>query len=408
MNIYVHKDGVQYGPYTLDQLQGYLNAGSFTLEDLACYDSQNWIAIAQVPGITQPPVLAVQQPSQVTNRKVQKKNSQNQPVEQKKEESGCLTALGGLIIIPIFLGSIIYEHREKIADFLSSDDGTEQISQNEVPVEENAPDEKEEEEDPVNLESSENSEVDEKEKAVLLIKQQAMNEHLLKVKVADYFEKKFKLFYQNCKNRTAKLRMNFDKTEISKPNELIYLLRSVDELPADAFILYNSWLKVIVEEDKELQESLLTQFDLEAKSFQSELKREFYPNIVKTFVKLSGEEFDEWDLRTGNLRNAIFEFDLSKVDNERGGAIYFLNDFCKLIPHSLLDDFVISYSKSKANDNRTYRQKYLDSLKEKRDWTLYDCHKFFKDLDSGLYNLCDEIVDYHFKGIIPKAVAPKE
>ncbi len=53
MNIYVHKDGTQYGPYTLEQLQEYIQQGSFTMEDQACHDGHNWVTIAQVPGISQ-------------------------------------------------------------------------------------------------------------------------------------------------------------------------------------------------------------------------------------------------------------------------------------------------------------------------------------------------------------------
>ena len=52
MNIYIHKDGTQYGPYTLEQLQEYVQQGSFTLQDLACHDGQNWVPVAQVPGIS--------------------------------------------------------------------------------------------------------------------------------------------------------------------------------------------------------------------------------------------------------------------------------------------------------------------------------------------------------------------
>ena len=53
MNIYVHKDGTQYGPYTLEQMQQYVQKGSFTVQDQACYDGQNWVTVAQVPGISQ-------------------------------------------------------------------------------------------------------------------------------------------------------------------------------------------------------------------------------------------------------------------------------------------------------------------------------------------------------------------
>ena len=53
MNIYVHKDGTQYGPYTLEQLQQYIQQGSFTTQDQACYDGQSWVTVAQIPGISQ-------------------------------------------------------------------------------------------------------------------------------------------------------------------------------------------------------------------------------------------------------------------------------------------------------------------------------------------------------------------
>ena len=51
MNIYVYKEGTQYGPYTLELLQQYIQQGSFTLQDLACHDGQSWVPVAQVPGI---------------------------------------------------------------------------------------------------------------------------------------------------------------------------------------------------------------------------------------------------------------------------------------------------------------------------------------------------------------------
>ena len=50
MKIYVSKDGKQYGPYTVKQLREYVRQGNFTTADHACYDGQNWVTIAQVPG----------------------------------------------------------------------------------------------------------------------------------------------------------------------------------------------------------------------------------------------------------------------------------------------------------------------------------------------------------------------
>ena len=51
MKAYVSKDGQQHGPYSVEQLQEYLRQGNFTAEDLACYDGQNWVTVAQVPGL---------------------------------------------------------------------------------------------------------------------------------------------------------------------------------------------------------------------------------------------------------------------------------------------------------------------------------------------------------------------
>ena len=51
MNIYIHKDGTNYGPYSIEQVKEYLQQGSFTLQDNACHDGQNWIPVAQLPGM---------------------------------------------------------------------------------------------------------------------------------------------------------------------------------------------------------------------------------------------------------------------------------------------------------------------------------------------------------------------
>ena len=50
MNVYVHKDGKNYGPYPVEQLIDLVEEGNLSLEDLACHDGQNWVTVAQVPG----------------------------------------------------------------------------------------------------------------------------------------------------------------------------------------------------------------------------------------------------------------------------------------------------------------------------------------------------------------------
>lgn len=51
MQVYVHLAGKNYGPYFLEQLRQYVQAGNFRDDDLACYDGTNWVKIKDVPGI---------------------------------------------------------------------------------------------------------------------------------------------------------------------------------------------------------------------------------------------------------------------------------------------------------------------------------------------------------------------
>ena len=79
MNIYVHKDGTQYGPYSLEQIQQYIQQGTFTLQDLACHDGQNWVSLSQLPGLSAQPSVQPQQPQQApqTSGNAQSKFDQN-------------------------------------------------------------------------------------------------------------------------------------------------------------------------------------------------------------------------------------------------------------------------------------------------------------------------------------------
>ena len=51
MNIYVHKDGENYGPYTVSQLREFLKTRNLEGNDLACYDGANWVKLSEVPHI---------------------------------------------------------------------------------------------------------------------------------------------------------------------------------------------------------------------------------------------------------------------------------------------------------------------------------------------------------------------
>ena len=52
MNIYVLKDGLRYGPYTIDELKKQLDLGEFKRENFASIDDcKNWLRIQQLPEI---------------------------------------------------------------------------------------------------------------------------------------------------------------------------------------------------------------------------------------------------------------------------------------------------------------------------------------------------------------------
>jgi len=53
MQVYVSKDGEQYGPYTVEEVRRYVEAGNFAPTDHACCDGANWVTVAEVPGYAQ-------------------------------------------------------------------------------------------------------------------------------------------------------------------------------------------------------------------------------------------------------------------------------------------------------------------------------------------------------------------
>jgi hypothetical protein len=59
MQIHIHRDGQQYGPYSLEQAREYLAAGNLLKSDLAWYDgAQDWVPLSQLtdlsPSVFQP------------------------------------------------------------------------------------------------------------------------------------------------------------------------------------------------------------------------------------------------------------------------------------------------------------------------------------------------------------------
>jgi len=61
MQLYIHRNGEKTGPYSLDDVRAYLNAGSFQPNDLAWYEgASDWAPLVSIPGLfssTPPPPL---------------------------------------------------------------------------------------------------------------------------------------------------------------------------------------------------------------------------------------------------------------------------------------------------------------------------------------------------------------
>ena len=51
MKVYLSKDEKVYGPYSIDQVHQYIEAGNFALTDKACLDGLNWITLADAPWV---------------------------------------------------------------------------------------------------------------------------------------------------------------------------------------------------------------------------------------------------------------------------------------------------------------------------------------------------------------------
>ena len=50
MQLYVYFGGQNHGPYSIDQIRQYVQAGNFKDDHLACYDGKNWVKIKDVYG----------------------------------------------------------------------------------------------------------------------------------------------------------------------------------------------------------------------------------------------------------------------------------------------------------------------------------------------------------------------
>ena len=99
MQVYVHLAGKNHGPYSIDQLRQYVQAGNFRDDHLACYDGTNWVKIRDVPG------LVVQAKKA---KPVQQKAQQKAPQKTKKmwTKKFLVVSLGVIVALLVVGGSV--------------------------------------------------------------------------------------------------------------------------------------------------------------------------------------------------------------------------------------------------------------------------------------------------------------
>lgn len=69
MQIHIHRDGQQYGPYSPEDITKHLRDGTLRSNDLAWYEGcSDWIPLSNVPGVTTPSRLPATPPPPITTR----------------------------------------------------------------------------------------------------------------------------------------------------------------------------------------------------------------------------------------------------------------------------------------------------------------------------------------------------
>ncbi|MBT7404868.1 MAG: DUF4339 domain-containing protein, partial [Opitutae bacterium] len=85
MKIYVHKEGKNYGPYSVSQVKEYLQTKNFDRNDLACHDGTHWIKLSQVPGMEEKSDPITQQPIQNSSEPENSRIAETQTITINKK-----------------------------------------------------------------------------------------------------------------------------------------------------------------------------------------------------------------------------------------------------------------------------------------------------------------------------------
>lgn len=129
MQAYVHKDGKNLGPYTIQELKNRVENGDLAQEDLACHDGENWVTISQVPGFESsipppppPPPSSVPPPMGGTS-------DQSSAAERAKSLAGNLFRKSKESVGKLAASEKVSQLKEKASDVTSKIASSDQVKQ---------------------------------------------------------------------------------------------------------------------------------------------------------------------------------------------------------------------------------------------------------------------------------------
>lgn len=145
MKIYVHKEGKNYGPYSVSQVKEYLQTKNFDRNDLACHDGTHWIKLSQVPGmekksdpVTKQPIQNSSEPenSRVAETQTITINKKSKPEYNNHKKTFILAGITlASICLIVFLAYLVTGDRhDQINHNTSSENELEDISVNDKPA----------------------------------------------------------------------------------------------------------------------------------------------------------------------------------------------------------------------------------------------------------------------------------
>ena len=100
MKIYLHRNGKNYGPYSLSVIRDFLKSGKCQENELVCCDGKNWIKLRELPGLAESPSITE---SKEVRAKMPESEARPKPAKRKTLLLGATSFLCVLAGVSAFL-----------------------------------------------------------------------------------------------------------------------------------------------------------------------------------------------------------------------------------------------------------------------------------------------------------------